>query len=54
MAMMVFQMIGIMWVVLTSALATFGIFYCAYVGFRVLVRHGAEEVKVRTLPLGWE
>jgi len=34
----IFQTIGLIWIILTSALATVAIFYLAYAGLKYLVR----------------
>ena len=49
----VFETIGLIWVMLTSAMATVGFFYCAYVGFVVMTKHEGDEVRVRVLPVTW-
>jgi hypothetical protein len=36
--MSIFEAIGLTWVVFTSALATVGVLYLAYVGFMTLIR----------------
>ena len=36
--MSIFQTIGLIWIILTSALATVAIFYLAYAGLKYLVR----------------
>ena len=36
--MSIFQTIGLIWIILTSALATLAIFYLAYAGVKYLVR----------------
>jgi threonine/homoserine/homoserine lactone efflux protein len=47
-AMNVFETLGLVWIVLTSSLATVGLFYLAYVGLKALLKKEAElptEVK---------
>jgi len=46
--MNVFETLGLVWIVLTSSLATVGLFYLAYVGLKALLKKEAElptEVK---------
>jgi hypothetical protein len=37
-SMSIFQTIGLIWIILTSALATVAIFYLAYAGLKYVVR----------------
>jgi len=44
----IFETLGLVWIILTSALATLGLFYLAYVGLKVLLKKEsdlAREVK---------
>lgn len=50
--MSVFETIGKFWVILTSLLATVGIFYLAYVGLQTLVAQGERAVKVLPVRFG--
>jgi hypothetical protein len=47
-AMSIFETLGLVWIVLTSSLATLGLFYLAYVGLKALLKKEVElptEVK---------
>ena len=47
-AMSIFETMGLVWIVLTSSLATVGLFYLAYVGLKALLKKDLElptEVK---------
>jgi hypothetical protein len=47
-AMSIFETMGLVWIVLTSTLATVGLFYLAYVGLKGLLKKDVElprEVK---------
>ncbi len=47
-AMSIFETMGLVWIVLTSSLATLGLFYLAYVGLKALLNKEVElprEVK---------
>jgi threonine/homoserine/homoserine lactone efflux protein len=46
--MSIFEALGLVWIVLTSSLATVGLFYLAYVGLKALLKKEVElptEVK---------
>jgi threonine/homoserine/homoserine lactone efflux protein len=46
--MSIFQTLGLIWIILTSSLATLGLFYLAYVGLRAMLKKEPElpsEVK---------
>ena len=46
--MSIFQTLGLIWIILTSSLATLGLFYLAYAGLRGLLKRESElptEVK---------
>jgi hypothetical protein len=49
--MSVYETIGYLWVIFTSACATMSILYLAWVGLRVVVKCGNGVVKV--LPVTW-
>jgi threonine/homoserine/homoserine lactone efflux protein len=47
-AMSIFETLGLVWIILTSCLATVGLFYLAYVGLKAMFRKEADlpsEVK---------
>jgi len=44
--MSIFETIGMAWVIFTSALATVGILYLAFVGLKVIVAKDAKEIDV--------
>jgi hypothetical protein len=47
-AMSIFETLGLVWIILTSSLATVGLFYLAYVGLKTMLKKEAEvptEVK---------
>jgi hypothetical protein len=47
-SMSIFQTLGLIWIILTSSLATLGLFYLAYVGLRAMLKKEPElpsEVK---------
>jgi threonine/homoserine/homoserine lactone efflux protein len=47
-AMSIFEALGLVWIVLTSFLATVGLFYLAYIGLKALLKKEVElptEVK---------
>ena len=46
--MSIFQTLGLIWIILTSSLATVGLFYLAYVGLKAMLKKEAQlptEVK---------
>ena len=46
--MSIFETLGLVWIILTSALATVGLFYLAYVGLKTMLKKEHElpaEVK---------
>jgi hypothetical protein len=47
-AMSIFETLGLIWIILTSSLATVGLFYLAYVGLKAMLKKEADlpaEVK---------
>jgi hypothetical protein len=59
---LIFNAIGLLWVMLCTCLMTFGAGYCAYIGFRVMWRaghvvhvedDGHNEVRVKVLRVTW-
>jgi threonine/homoserine/homoserine lactone efflux protein len=43
--MSIFQTLGLIWIILTSSLATVGLFYLAYMGLKAMVK---KETELRT------
>lgn len=41
----IFETVGLLWVILTSTLATIGLFYFAWIGYQVKVRGGKMVIR---------
>ena len=49
-AMSIFETLGLVWIILTSSLATIGLFYLAYVGLKsILQQHPDLPAEVREM-----